>query len=196
MALSEKRSRLSPRAPVCVLLLVLLTAGMPPAHAQVPEPRQRDGAVIEPPLERPEVVIPRIDTENFEFNAFAGVLSIQSFGTEPVYGARAAFHLTESFFLEGTYAQSSIRDRSYRRLGIPLFESEKETVTYYNVSLLYNALPGEVFPGRSRAFTSALYLAIGAGNTRIADEDYFTYSLGLGARVLPTDWFSLRVDLR
>ncbi len=174
----------------------VMAAGLSVAHAQAPDPRQREDAVIEPPLERPEVVIPRIDTENFEFNVFAGVLSVQSFGTEPVYGARAAFHLTEYFFLEASYGQSSLRDRSYRRLGIPLFESEKERLTYYNATLVFNALPGEVFLGRGRAYTSALYLALGAGNTRVADEDHFTYLVGLGARVLPTDWLSLRVDLR
>lgn len=177
-----------------LMLTSLLAAG--PAYAQVPEPRERQEPVIEPALERPEVVIPRIDTENFEINAFVGLLSIEDFGTQPVYGLRAAYHLSENFFLEASFGLSSIQDSSYRRLGIPLFESETEDVAYYNLSLAYNIFPGEIFVGRGRAYTSAIFLVIGAGNIRIVDEDEFTYSVGLGLRVLPRDWLSLRVDLR
>ena len=59
-----------------------------------------------------------------------------------------------------------------------------------------NALPGEVFIGSGRAFTSALYLTTGVGSTRFAGDDYFTFNLGAGFRVLPTDWLTLRLDVR
>lgn len=176
------------------LVILMLVAGV--AQAQAPEPRQRQEQAIEPRLDRPQIVIPRIDTENFELNAYAGVLSIENFGSRAVYGGRAAFHISEDFFLEATYGRSTISDEAFRRIIEPLFASEEETLAYYNVSVAYNFLPGEVFLGRRQAYTSGLFLVGGLGNTRLADEDYFTYNLGLGFRVLPTDWLSVRVDVR
>ena len=42
-----------------------------------------------------------IDTEDFELGAYVGMLSIEDFESNVVYGARLAYHLTEDFFLEG-----------------------------------------------------------------------------------------------
>jgi outer membrane beta-barrel protein len=178
-----------------ILLVLLALPGL--GWTQAPEPRQRQDQAIEPRLERPDIVIPRIDDENFEVNLYTGILSIENFGSNLVYGLRGAFHMTEDFFLEASVGRSRVRDTAFRNAGIALFgDSERATLEHYSLVLAYNALPGEVFVGRRRAFTSALFLLAGAGNTRIASEDYFTYTLGLGFRVLPTDWLTLRVDVR
>ncbi len=42
--------------------------------------------VIEPNVERRPIHVARIDTENVEVGAFFGSLSIEDFGTNPVYG--------------------------------------------------------------------------------------------------------------
>ncbi len=87
-------------------------------------------------------------------------------------------------------------DENFRRLGAPLFESSEEELTTWGLSVGYQMLPGEVFVGSRWARTSATYLQFGAGNTEFAGEDSVTYLLGFGLRVLPTDWFSLRLDAR
>ncbi|MGH8494833.1 MAG: outer membrane beta-barrel domain-containing protein [Gammaproteobacteria bacterium] len=154
------------------------------------------GSVIEPEVERREVTVPRIDTENFEIGLYAGVLSVEDFGADPVYGVRAAYHVTEDFFLEGAYAASQVSDSSFRRVGLPIFPEEEEDLTTYSFSLGYNFLPGEVFVGTRYAMTSAMYFIAGAGNTEFVDESRLTYDLGFGLRVLPRDWLSLRLEAK
>ena len=72
--------------------------------------------VIDPQVERREIRRSRIDTEDFELGAYVGVLSIEDFESNVVYGARLAYHLTEDFFLEGTVGQSRAGRTSYENL--------------------------------------------------------------------------------
>lgn len=159
----------------------------------------RERAVIESPVERREVRTPKIDTENFEVGAYVGFLSIEDFGSDTVYGARLAYHITEGLFAEATYGQSDAGKTSYEILSggqALLLTNDQREFRYYDVSLGYNLLPGEVFLGRNRAFTSALYVLIGAGNTRFAGDDYFTFTYGAGYRMLVTDSIAVHVNVR
>src|SRR5210317_2323999 len=106
----------------------------PPPTAESP------GQVIDPEVERREIKEPKIDRENFEIGAFAGIMSIEDFGTDLVYGARLAYHLTEGFFVEGTAGQTEAGLTSFESLsgGARLFEDRM--LTYYNLNLGYNIL--------------------------------------------------------
>ncbi|MBA1332239.1 hypothetical protein QQ73_14360, partial [Candidatus Endoriftia persephone str. Guaymas] len=73
--------------------------------------------------------------------------------------------------------------------------NSERNFTYYNLSVGYNLLPGEVFIGRDRAFNSQLYLIGGAGSTTFAGDDHFSINLGLGYRLLLSDSFALHLDL-
>lgn len=154
------------------------------------------GQVIEPDVERRDIKPAKIDTENWSLEGYAGILNVEDFGSEPVYGARAAYHVTEDFFLEGYYAQSTVEDSNFRRLGAPLFEDESEDITLWGLTVGYNVLPGEVFVGSKLARSSTFHFLFGAGNTDFVDEDNVTYVLGFGLRVLPVDWFSMRIEAR
>lgn len=153
-----------------------------------------DIQVISPEIDRRDIVVPKIDTEDFEVGIYAGILSIENFGSEPVTGLRAAYHVTEDFFFELSYGVSEVSDTNFRRFGISLFPEETQDVTYYDAALGYKILPGEVFILNRWAFTSDMYIKLGAGNTQMVDEDFLTYNLGFGLRVLPTDWLSLRFE--
>ncbi|MGI9303103.1 MAG: outer membrane beta-barrel domain-containing protein [Gammaproteobacteria bacterium] len=152
--------------------------------------------VIQPDVERRDVVVPEIDTENFEVGLFAGYLGIEDFGSEPVYGARFAYHVTEDFFVEAAFGLSSVSDGAFRNFGLSLFPEEEEDVVYYNASLGYNVLPGEFFLGKRRAWTSGVFLIGGVGNTELVDDNEFTFDLGFGIKALPTDYLSVRLDVR
>lgn len=154
--------------------------------------------VIEPALDRREITSPAIDTEDFEIGLFAGMLSIQDFATEPVYGLRAAWHLNEDFFFEANYASAQADLTSYERLsgGSPLFEDSERDYTFYNLLVGWNFLPGEIYFSERRAFKTDLYLIGGAGGTEFLGDNWFTATFGVGYRVLINDAFSARLDVR
>src|SRR5882724_1978983 len=67
------------------------------AQADQAEADQAPPRVIEPEVERRKIKVPKIDSQNVELGGFVGALSIEDFGTNPVYGVTAAYHVTEDF---------------------------------------------------------------------------------------------------
>ena len=72
--------------------------------------------MIEPEVERREIKAPKIDSEDFEIGAYVGFMSIEDFGSNAVYGARLAYHITEGLFAEATYGMSDAGKTSYEIL--------------------------------------------------------------------------------
>ena len=177
-----------------------MLVGMMPASLAVaaqPKDLELEPLVVREP-ERREIKVNDIDTENWEVGAYGGVLDVQDFGTDTVYGVRAAYHITEDFFVEGLYGLSTLGETSYERLSgnVQLLSDDQRDFSYYNVSLGYNILPGESFIGRRYAFRGGLYIIAGAGSSDFAGDERFTVSGGFGYRVAATDWLSLRMDVR
>jgi len=164
----------------------------PPPSAEAP------GQVIDPQVERREIKEPAIDREDFEIGAYAGVLGIEDFGSNVVYGVRLAYHITEGFFMEATVGQSEGGLTSFEVLsgGARLITDSERTMTYYNLNVGYNILPGEVFIGEGRAYNTNLYLIAGLGSTTFAGDDRFTVNFGAGYRFLLTDSVALHLDFR
>jgi len=154
------------------------------------------GQVIDPEVERREIKEPAIDREDFEVGAFAGIMSIEDFGSDTVYGVRLAYHITEGFFVEAMVGRSEAGLTSYESLsgGARLFNDR--ALSYYNVNLGYNVLPGEVFIGEGRAYNTNFYLVAGLGSTNFADDDRFTVNFGAGYRFLLTDSVAFHLDFR
>ena len=164
----------------------------------VPEEPQSDPAIIQPQVERRVVKTPKIKAKDLELGAYYGALSIQDFGTNPVYGARAAYHVTEDVFLEGFLARSKAGISSLENVfpQITVISNTGRQFKYYDLDLGYNILPGEVFLGRGRAFNTALYATLGMGDVKFADKDQFALNFGLGTRILMTDWLAMHLDVR
>ena len=155
--------------------------------------------VIKPEVEPREVTEAKIDDEFFEVGVFAGYLTIDNFGSEPVYGINATFHATEDFFLQANYGMSSAGLTSFEKLSgdnIRLLSSSDRDYTYYNLLAGYNIFPGEIFLTSKLAFNSAFYLVAGVGNTEFAGEDNFTTTLGTGYRIIIKDWLTWHIDYR
>jgi outer membrane beta-barrel protein len=157
-----------------------------------------DQPIIDPQVERREIRRTRIDTEDFEIGAYVGILSIEDFESNAVYGARLAYHLTEDFFLEATVGRTRAGRTSYENLSgsADLLTDSERDYTYYALSAGWNALPGEIFIGKNRAYNTAFYLVAGIGSTRFAGDDRFTVSGGFGYRILPSDWIAVHFDVR
>jgi outer membrane beta-barrel protein len=171
---------------------------LPLSAQEAIEGNLRSEPVVQPEIARRDIYEPEIDTEDFETGGYVGFLSIEDFGTNPVYGLRFAYHVTESFFLEAAVGTSDADKTSFELLSgnVQLLTDDQREFTYYNLSLGYNVLPGEVFLGSSYAFNSQFYLIGGVGSTRFAGNDEYTVNFGAGYRLLFTDWLSLHLDVR
>lgn len=154
--------------------------------------------VINPDLKRRKIDESKIDSENFEMGMYTGVLSIEDFGTNSVYGMRGAMHFSEFFFLESVVGTSRASETSYETLsgGTKLLTDIQREYIYYNLSLGLNVLSGEVFIGKRHAFNTSYYLIGGMGNTHFAGNEYLTMNFGAGFRLYATDWVSLRMGFR
>lgn len=173
-------------------LAVLTLAPAVVAAAESPE------QVVRPEIERRAPTVADIDTENFEIGAFFGAMNVEDFGTDAVYGARLAYHVTEYVFVETAYGHTRTGETSFERLSgaAQLLEDDERDLDYYNLSFGFNLLPGESFIGDKWAVTSDFYLIGGVGSTSFAGEDEFTWNFGIGYKVLATDWLAFRIDAR
>ena len=182
-----------------LFLIAVLVGSMPAPIAVAAQPKdlELEPLVVREP-ERREIKVDDIDSENFEIGAYGGVLNVQDFGTNTVYGVRAAYHVTEDFFLEGLYGRSELGKTSFEQLSgnVELLTDDERQFSYYNLSVGYNVLPGEAFVGRKYAFRGGLFLVAGAGSSDFAGDQRFTVSGGFGYRMTVTDWMSFRVDVR
>jgi outer membrane beta-barrel protein len=153
--------------------------------------------VIEPDVERREITVPKIDTENFEVGIFAGELSVEDFGVNSVAGATFAYHVNERVFVQLGAGKTNTDLTSFERLSgaAQLLTDAQREYTYYNVSVGYNILPGEGFIGRKRSLNTATYLIGGVGKTHFAGDDRFTLNIGVGMRLMPLDWLAVHADI-
>ncbi len=169
----------------------------PPEVVEVDE-EGRPVQVIEPEVDRRDIKTSKIDTEDFEIGGFAGIMSVEDFGSNPVVGARLAYHINESLFVEAAVGRTDTEETSFERLSgaAELLTDDEREFTYYNLSLGYNLFPGEAFLGRNRAYTQSLYVIAGLGSTNFAGDDRFTVNAGVGYRFLVTDSIALHADFR
>jgi outer membrane beta-barrel protein len=200
---------------VCILLLSFVALGSsgcavfhrhpkPDQGAQadsnsesMPDVNAPPPSVIEPQVERRTVKVPTIRPSNVELGAYYGELSIQDFGAQPVAGVRLDYHISEDFFAEATYGRAKAGFSSFETLSnVQLISDAERRFTYYNLSLGYNLLPGEVFIGRNLAMTSSFYVIGGIGAVKFAGDQNFTVNFGAGFRVLPTDWLAVHIDVQ
>jgi outer membrane beta-barrel protein len=153
--------------------------------------------VVVPQVDRRDIGVPKFPSNDFSFGLFGGTYATQNFGSSFVYGLRVGYHVTEDFFVEGTYGQTKVSDELFRQI-LPggVFPTEKEKLSYYNFSAGYNLLPGEIFIGSRRARPSQLFIAAGVGSTKFADQRRPTFNVGFGYRVFFADWVALQLDVR
>lgn len=179
---------------VRAVLLAAMLLPMP-GFAQTPQ-REETQQVIQPEIDRRAVSVPRINVDDYEIGAYLGLLSVEDFGANLVYGVRLAYHVSEDYFIEAMLARSTVSDQELCDLGLCLFPSREEALTYYGLSVGYNLFPAEIFLGQRTALASTVYLLGGVGNTSFVDEDRFTINFGLGLRVLPTDGVAVHITFR
>lgn len=140
--------------------------------------------IIEPSLSR-DVINVDIHSANWEITLFGGLVNIDQNlpggSTNGIAGTRFAYHLNENFFVEASYALS-FHDIEF---------------TYYDAVIGYN-FHQDTFLTSDVTAKTALFFVLGAGVTSIDGDadDEGTLVAGAGYRVMFTDNFSMRLDLR
>lgn len=181
-----------------VLLIAMPLYAAEPAEADKAEAELKP--VIQPEVARQEFDEARIDTEDFEVGVFLGMYSTEDFGTNPVYGVRLIYHITERLFVEGALGQSNTERTSWEDLlnpgGAGILSDDGRTLTYYTANIGFNLLPGEAFMTQNVTYNTALYVVAGVGSTNFDDSDRFTLNFGLGYSLLLTDYLSIHIDFR
>ena len=154
--------------------------------------------LIEPQIERVDFDESMIDANDFEIAIYAGLLAVENFDTNPVYGLRIGYHVSEDFFVQGSYGTSKVGETSFETLSgsAPLLSDSERDIEYYLISLGFNLFPGEVFLTDSTTFNSVLYLSGGLGTTDFAGDDRYTIAWAVGYRTLFTDTFSIDIEMR
>lgn len=185
---------MSPRLTALPLLFVAASAL---AQTAPPAAKPADQSPVVPQVDRRDLRLPKFPSRDFELGGFVGVFATENFGASAVYGLRVGYHLTEDWFVEGTFGSTQVSDEAFRQI-LPggIFSSDKERLSYYNLSAGYNLLPGEVFLGSRQARATAIYLVGGVGSTDFAGQKRQTFNLGFGWRILLGERGTLRVDLR
>ena len=153
--------------------------------------------VIVPQVERREVHKPKYPSNDFELGMFGGTYTVQNFGTHFVWGARLGYDITEDFFVETTYGRTKASDAEFRQI-LPggIFTAEQQKLQYYDLSLGWNFLPGEIFIGKNWAKASTMYAIGGLGSTKFDSQRMQTWNFGVGAKLFLADWVALRADVR
>jgi outer membrane beta-barrel protein len=181
-------------SPRLIALPLLFTAGLALAQTST---RPADESPVVPQVDRRDLRLPKFPSRDFEVGAFVGTFATENFGASAVYGLRVGYHITEDWFVEGSFGSTKVSDASFRKI-LPggIFTSEKEKLSYYNLSAGYNLLPGEVFLGNRQARPTSIYVLGGVGSTDFAGQKRQTFNLGFGWRILLGERGTLRVDLR
>src|SRR5262249_4509836 len=126
----------------CVLLAAVLLSGCSwfhrgdkgPKPITVDEPAG-EPTIVEPQVTRRNVKTPKIKRNDIALVGFFGALSLQDFGTNPVYGIRAAYHVSEDIFLEAFVGRSKAGTTSLEDVfpDITVVSDSGRHFTYYDI---------------------------------------------------------------
>jgi len=153
--------------------------------------------VIQPEIERVEFDEAKINPDNFEVILSFGIISIEDFGSNTILGAKLAYRVSENFFVDLELASSTAgRSTVESFLDIDILTDDERDYSYYLINLGYDIFPGESFVTDSTTFNTAFYVIAGAGNTQFAGGDNFTFSWGVGYRVIMNSYLTAYFDVR
>lgn len=165
------------------------------AHAAKLEEQEE---VFNPDIARAGVLVPAIDDEMFEIGAYAGSMKLVSDSDNSItYGGRLSYHFNPRYFVEGTYGLLNLKT-TIKVEGEPL-SSTSGSSSYWNVSAGYNFVDGELFVTDNTVMPVQFYVLGGVGQTAIdlgSSVNLLTINLGIGFRVLVTDYIALRMDIQ
>ena len=181
-----------------LISLLIGTTFFSPLTFSADEEGAENTVLIQPQVDRRSFNEAQINADDFEILLFAGYLSIEDFGVNPLLAFKLNYHINEALFVQLTLAQSKGGDTSYEVItqGAPLLTDAERELQYYSINIGYNLLPGEAFISEKTTFNTTFYLSAGIGNTEFAGSDRFSINYGGGYRFLLNDNFSISTAFR
>jgi outer membrane beta-barrel protein len=181
-----------------LLALWFLIPALQAAEAVAQSDEDGQTNLIEPQIERVEFDESLIDSADFEIALYGGLLAVEDFDTNFVAGIKLGYHISEDFFVQGSYASSEVGKTSFERLsgGAPLLSDSEREIEYYLISLGFNLFPGEAFFTDSTTFNTVFYISGGIGSTEFGGDGRHTLAYAVGHRTVFTDNFSLDIEMR
>lgn len=154
-----------------------------------------DAVIVE--VERREVLEDLLDSENFEFGAQLGLISIEDFESNLWISGHFAYHINEYFYAKALYGYSKAGDTSFELLANvpPLLTDGERKLSYYGLNIGYNLMPGEVFLSKDLAFNSMFSVEVGGGSTEFAGNNQFTVNFTANYRLFLTDWITWDISM-
>jgi len=90
---------------LAILFLVMMPATQVVAQSDEIDEDENTN-LIEPEIERVEFDESQIDSYDFELAIYAGALALENFDTNLVVGIKLGYHVSEDFFVQGSYGVS------------------------------------------------------------------------------------------
>ncbi len=137
-----------------------------------------------------------IETEYFDIGLFTGVLNIEDFSSELVYGMNITFNANENYFIQFNYLSADTGLSSFEESQGQLLTGSDRSFNHFDFLLGYNLFLGDHFTTDTVTRLSSLYLVSGVGDTDFGGEESFTFTMGLGYQIALKRNILLRVDYR
>ena len=97
-----------------LLAISFLTLTMPATRLAAQSDEDENTDLIEPQIERVEFDESQIDSYDFEISLYGGILAMENFDTNAVVGLKLGYHVSEDFFVQGSYGKSDVRGDKLR----------------------------------------------------------------------------------
>lgn len=134
-----------------------------------------------------------LDTEHFEVGFYTGLMSVEDFNTNPVFGASLRYYINEKFLVEGSVGTSETERANTE--GNLDFNPERD-FSYVSISGGYQFLKGRSFWGKKRKYNTGLYVLGGIEQVDFADETNTGFVIGVSYKTVLTDWLTINFDLK
>lgn len=134
-----------------------------------------------------------IDDEHFEIGVFTGLLSMEDFNTNPVFGINMRYYINPSFFVEASTGVSETEKSSAEAEDNFVFDRNFE---YLGLNAGYELIKGRSFWGKKRKFNTSLYVLAGIENVEFDEKAETGAVIGASYKVVLTDSIAINLDFK
>lgn len=151
--------------------------------------------VIEPEAPTERATTAALDTEHFEVGVYTGLLSVQDFNSNPVYGLSLRYYFNEKVFIEGSTGTSETKQNNIEANEARTFNPDRD-FTYTSIGAGYRVLKGRAFWGKKRKYNTGLFVQAGIENVDFAETSETGLVLTVSHKTVLTDWLAVNLDFK